>query len=114
MGNYELGQIYYINKEYDDDPEQSKRRPAIIVDIDEENNKVYTLVATTSKGKKNPETYHDQFKHPIYNWRRAGLTEPSWALCLTQLELHQSALLEYVGELEDQDYDRLLDFMDSL
>jgi mRNA interferase MazF len=114
MGNYELGEIYYIDKAYEDDPNQSKLRPAIIVDIDEENGKLYTLVATTSKGRKDPPKYYDQFKYPIYNWRKAGLTEPSWCLCYTPLELPKEALLDYVGTMDNADYDRLLDFLDSL
>jgi mRNA interferase MazF len=73
MGNYGLGDIYYINKAFDDDPANSKIRPAIIVDIDEENGVFYTFIATTTKGKKNPPLYFDEFKYPILNWRRSLL-----------------------------------------
>ncbi|EJR29729.1 MULTISPECIES: type II toxin-antitoxin system PemK/MazF family toxin [Bacillus cereus group] len=114
MSNYELGHIYYIDKAFEDDPSQSKRRPAIIVDIDEQNDTIYTLVATTSQGRKDPPKHYDQFKHPIINWRKSGFTEPSWALCYSVVELPKEALLDFVGTMDDRDYDRLLDFLESL
>lgn len=78
MDNYELGDIYYIDRAYEENPNESKLRPAVIVGIDEDKEFIYTLIATTSKGRSNPPKYHDRFKHPILNWRNEGLTEPSW------------------------------------
>lgn len=113
MGNFELGDIYYIEKAFEDDPSKSKRRPAIIVDIDN-NGKLLLLVVTTSQGRKNPPSHFDQFKHPILNWRKAGLDKPSWCLCYSLLKVPKEALLNYIGTLDDRDYDRLIDFLESL
>lgn len=71
-----LGEIYWIGVGYEDSPGESKVRPAIIVS--EEDDALLILVATTSVPPHDPPKYHDQFKIPILNWRKAGLLKPSW------------------------------------
>lgn len=64
---FDLGEVFWLEVEYEDDPNESKRRPAIIVDKIENN--LFILVSTTSQSPSDPPSYFDQFKIPIYNWR---------------------------------------------
>lgn len=111
MNSYDFGEIYWIEKAFDDDPKQSKCRPAVIVGKENEN---LILVATTSQNPEDPPKPYDQFKFPILNWRKAGLTEPSWCLCLVLIELPKEALQEYIGKMDEGDYERLLDFLETV
>lgn len=111
MSTYEPGDIYWVESAYEDAPNESKRRPAIIVAETEEH--VFLLVTTTSKGPKNPPKYYDRYKHPILNWRQANLYEPSWAKCNALVELPKHILNDYIGKLHEFDYRRLIDFLET-
>jgi len=55
-----------------------------------------------------PPTYHDRFKEPIINWRRAGLTEPSYVKTHKIYRIGQDKLLKLVGKVTAHDFDRIL------
>lgn len=114
MREIQLGEIYRIEKAFEDDPSQSKIRPAVVVDIDEETGNVISVVATTSQGKKESPSYFDKYKFPLLNWRKYGLDKQSWCLCYAVIEIPREALLDYVGELNDSEYDRLIEFMENV
>ena len=65
MYEFSLGEIYWIEVGYEDSPEESKVRPAIIVSA--EDGALLILVATMSVPPHDPPKYHDQFKIPILN-----------------------------------------------
>lgn len=115
---FELGDIFYIEVAYDDDPTQSKRRPAIIISEDEEDLKI--LITTTSKERNHPFHRHDYYKIPIHNWRKSGLTEPSWCRGKVLLELSLSELKDtvqdddYIGKLVEVDFIYIQDELSRL
>lgn len=111
MAHFDFGEVYWIEKSFDDDPEQSKLRPVIIVGKENDD---LILVATTTQGPEDPPKPYDQFKFPILNWRKAGLTEPSWCLCLVLIELPKEALQKYIGKMDERDYEILLDFLETV
>lgn len=94
--NFDLGEIFWLDIEYEDDPNQSKRRPAIIVGKTE--NSLYILVSTTTQPPSDPPSYYDQFKIPIYNWRNYGFTKPSWGLGFRLIRLTDDELKSVVKE----------------
>ncbi|MFL7944494.1 type II toxin-antitoxin system PemK/MazF family toxin [Priestia megaterium] len=112
MPNHDLGEIYWVESVYTDNPEESKVRPAVIVAESEEN--VYVLVTTTTKGPHTPRKYHDKYKHPILNWRQAKLPDASWARCEVLVELPKEALTNYIGKMHEFDYRRLIDFLETI
>jgi len=57
---FEIGEVYWLEVEYEDIPNESKRRPAIIIDKKED--RLFILVSTTSQSPKDPPSYFDQFK----------------------------------------------------
>lgn len=56
------------------------------------------LVSTTSQSPDDPPKYHDQYKIPIPNWRKYGLTKPSWGLGLRLLEVTKEDFKQIINE----------------
>lgn len=91
---FDLGEMFWLEVEYEDDPNESKRRPAIIVSKIENN--LFILVSTTSQSPSDPPSYYDQFKIPIYNWRKYGFSKPSWGLGYRLIRLTDEELKSVV------------------
>lgn len=111
MYDFSLGEIYWIGVGYEDSPGESKVRPAIIVS--EEDDALLILVATTSVPPHDPPNYHDQFKIPILNWRKAGLLKPSWVQGYRLIPLLKSDLSrlvssdDFIGKMPELDFNFL-------
>ena len=56
-----IGDIYSVEIFYDDNPSESKIRPVLVIDV-EDNICLFVEITTTSP--KTPPTYYDQFKEP--------------------------------------------------
>ena len=94
-----MGAIFWFDVGYEDIPGESKRRPVIIVDEPEDN--LLILVSTTSQSPDDPPSYYDQFKIPIPNWRKSGLSKPSWGLGFRLIEITRR---DFEKIIEDKDY----------
>ncbi|MEA1961269.1 MAG: type II toxin-antitoxin system PemK/MazF family toxin [Bacillota bacterium] len=109
---FEVGEIFWLEIEYEDIPNESKIRPAIIVDKDEES--FYILVSTTTQSPKDPPSYYDQFKIPILNWRKIGLPQASWGLGYRLIKLRDNELrsvvtnTDYIGSMSETDLQYLI------
>jgi len=116
--NFYLGEIYWLDIEYEDDPKESKRRPAII--IGKIANSLFILVSTTSQSPSDPPSYYDQFKIPILNWRKYGFSKPSWGLGyrlirLTADELESVVKQEdFLGHMSDIDLKNLIEKIERI
>jgi mRNA interferase MazF len=103
----EIGEIFWFEIEYEDTLNESKRRPAIIIGKKEDS--LFILISTTSQSPKDPPSYFDQFKIPIYNWRKMGLPQASWGLGYRLIELTENELksvvkkTDYIGHMSDPD-----------
>ena len=112
MYNYTLGEIFWLDIGYQDIPGESKIRPAIIVDVVD--NDLLMLVSTTSVPPNDPRKYFDQFKIPILNWRRSGLQKPSWVQGLKLIHLTRKQLQalvkeeDFIGRMNEQDFNYLV------
>lgn len=102
-----IGDIYSVRIFYDDNPSQYKTRPVLVVNLDKELN-LYTIAEITRTGPKTPPTYFDQFKEPIFYWRRAGLNSPSYVKTHKIHRVPEDKLLKYCGELESIELIRIL------
>lgn len=114
----ELGDIFYFDVAYDDDPSTYKSRPVILLEEDENN--LLLLVSTTSKERNNPLKWYDYYKIPINNWRKTGLPKASWVrgkrlirLPRTQIEsvVKQS---DYIGKLHPTDFNYIIDELNRI
>ncbi|MEA4900479.1 type II toxin-antitoxin system PemK/MazF family toxin [Desulfitobacterium sp.] len=112
MYDFSIGEIYWIEVGYEDSPEESKVRPAIIVS--EEDGAILILVATTSVPPHDPPKYYDQFKIPILNWRKAGLLKPSWVQGYKLIPLMKADLCklvkrdDFIGRMPELDFNFLV------
>ena len=102
-----IGDIYSVKIFYEDDPSQYKTRPVLVVDVEEELS-LYTIAEITRTSPKNPPTYFDQFKEPIFDWRRAGLNSPSYVKTHKIHRVPEDKLLRYCGELGSNELVRIL------
>nr|WP_240986842.1 type II toxin-antitoxin system PemK/MazF family toxin [Acididesulfobacillus acetoxydans] len=113
-----LGEVFWLDVAYEDAPDESKRRPVIIVAKAE--NEFLILVATTSVPPHDPPKYHDRYKIPIVNWRRAGLFEPTWGLGFRLLELSREQLKslvtdkDFMGTIPKTDFNFLIQQIESI
>ncbi len=115
---FEIGEVYWLEVEYEDIPNESKRRPAIIIDKKED--RLFILVSTTSQSPKDPPSYFDQFKIPIYNWRKIGLPQASWGLGYRLIELTNEELksvvtkTDYIGRMSQIDLHDLITKIENM
>ena len=109
---FSLGDVFYFDVGFDDIPEESKKRRAIIMIQEGEN--LFILVSTTSVPPNDPPKYFDQFKITIFNWRRSGFSKPSWGLCFKLIHVTRHELMgsvkkgDILGKMHVMDFDMLL------
>jgi len=78
------------------------------------------LVSTTTQSPSEPPSYFDQFKISIYNWRKYGLSKPSWALGLRLIEFTEDELIsvikneDYIGHLNEIDLQHLISKIEQI
>ncbi len=112
-----IGEIFWLEIEYEDLPDESKRRPAIIIDKREDS--IFILVSTTTQSPSDPPSYFDQYKIPILNWRKIGLPKPSWGLGYRLIQLTEDELKDvvkrrdYIACMSDKDLQYLIDQIES-
>lgn len=92
-----VGDIYTVEIFFEDFPDQSKLRPVLIVDVEDN---LYLFAEITSTPPKAPPTYFDRFKEPIHSWREAGLLNPSYVKTHKLHRAQEDKLLIYRGKLE--------------
>ena len=115
---FSLGDVFYFDVGFDDIPEESKRRPAII--MIQEGEDLFILVSTTSIPPNDPPKYFDQFKIPIFNWRRSGFSKPSWGLGFKLIHVTRPELMgsvkkeDILGKMHVTDFDILLNEIEHI
>lgn len=102
-----IGDIYSVKVFYNDNPSQYETRPVLVVNLEEVLG-LYTIAEITRTGPKTPPTYFDQFKEPIFDWKRAGLISPSYVKTHKIHRVPEDKLLKYCGELESNELVRIL------
>ncbi|MDR3599804.1 MAG: hypothetical protein P4L49_04875 [Desulfosporosinus sp.] len=72
------------------------------------------LVSTTSQSPNEPPKYFDRYKIPIPNWRKAGLTKPSWGLGFKLLKVTREDFKttikdkDFIGKMHEWDFQYLV------
>lgn len=116
--NFNVGDIFWLDVEFEDEPDSSKRRPAIIIGgtLDE----LFIVVSTTSQPPGDPPSYYDQFKIPILNWRNNGLTKPSWVKGLFLLRYSNEHLMsevkpdDYIMKMDENSFNYLINELELI
>ncbi|EHQ88632.1 hypothetical protein DesyoDRAFT_1480 [Desulfosporosinus youngiae DSM 17734] len=115
---FSVGDIFWLDVEFEDDSFSSKRRPSIIVGgtADE----LFVLVSTTSQPPSNSSSYYDQFKIPILNWRNNGFTKPSWVKGLFLLRYSSEYLIsvvkpeDYIIKMDENSFNYLVNELEII
>ncbi|WP_063565481.1 type II toxin-antitoxin system PemK/MazF family toxin [Paenibacillus sp. O199] len=100
--------IYEVYREYSDDPSEGKRRPNLVIYVDDDD--VYCLPITGTSPNKPPRHKDDYWKLEIEGWKDSQLTKKSWLL-VNQAKIINREDIEkthYIGPLQDEDWERLL------
>ena len=116
--NFNVGDIFWLDVEFEDEPDTSKRRPVIIVagNADE----LLILVSTTSQPPSNPPSFYDQFKIPILKWRNNGFTKPSWVKGLLLLRYSNKYLKsvvkpdDYITTMDESSFNYLVNELELI
>lgn len=103
----DIRHIYSVRVFFEDNPSEFKIRPILIIEVDHDS-ALFTITEITSSLPKVPPTFHDRFKEPIINWRRAGLTEPSCVKTHKIYRIEQDKLLKFIGKVPARDFDRIV------
>lgn len=106
----EIGDLFFADMKYEQDPNQSKVRPIVLIDHDEGG--FWIVVEGTTKGPNDPPTYHDRYKIPFLTWR-GYLEEATWfkavLIYLTEEEIKEVRVEgSYIDKLEENEFNRLI------
>lgn len=113
-----IGDIFYFDVGYEDDPSEFKKRPVLLLSEDEDN--ILFMVATTSRPRNHPFKWYDHKKIPINNWRRIGLSKPSWCLAGRLISLPRAEVEplvkeeDYIGKINQYDFNKIIEAVERL
>jgi mRNA interferase MazF len=116
--NFNTGDIFWLDVEFEDDPESSKRRPALIIGSTAD--ELIILVSTTSQPPSDPPSFYDQFKIPILNWRSNGFTKPSWVKGLILLSYSNEYLMQkinpsdYISKMDENSFNYIVNELELI
>lgn len=113
-----IGDIFYFDVAYEEDPTKSSNRPVII--LDELDGDVLLLISTTTKERSSPSEPHDDYKIPILNWRKVGLPEASWCrgkILIRKTKEEIESLIKpdsYIGNMPPQELNLIITELERL
>lgn len=93
-----VGEIWSVSFAFEDDPQQTKNRPALIVGVDGISCTCVLLAISSRTPKPN-------FDYPIKLWREAGLSRASCVRLENAIQFIHSDLICRVGVLQPEDFD---------
>lgn len=93
-----LGEVWYVNFPYEEDPSQSSHRPCIILDV--ENLEVLSMKVT----KHEPR---DEYDVPIFKWREANLDYPSYARVKKTILITKDSFDRKIGDIHRDDLNNI-------
>ena len=91
-----VGEIWAANFAYEDDPLQTKLRPALVISADQ-STCVCILLAVSSRTPK------PNYDYPIKYWQAAGLSKPSCVRLESAVEFVFTDLEFKIGKLHQKD-----------
>lgn len=96
IGMFNKGSVIYIDFTYDDNNSKVKKRPAIVIDYDQNSTRVIVLKVTTQGTRT-------QYDYQLKNPKMANLKESSVVRCNHTLTLANGFKCEKHGDLSRQD-----------
>lgn len=96
IGMFNKGAVIYIDFKYEEDSDKSKKRPAIVVDFNENSTRVIVLKVTT-------QGIRTEYDYPLVDAEMANLKQGSIVRCNHTLTLDNNYTCEKYGNLSRQD-----------
>jgi mRNA-degrading endonuclease toxin of MazEF toxin-antitoxin module len=94
-----VGEVWEVDFPFEDDPNQSKRRPCLIMNVDVI--EALSIKVTTHESR-------DDYDIPIFKWKDANLLEPSYARVSKIMVFPKSAFIRKFGEINNSDFKNIL------
>ncbi|WP_413815514.1 type II toxin-antitoxin system PemK/MazF family toxin [Christensenella minuta] len=91
---FQVWDIWYAEYAYEDEPECSKDRPVLIINVNPLN---LVMLKITSQGPR------DSYDYTIKKWREAGLKEESHIRMLHRLSAKEEDFRRKIGSLHEVD-----------
>lgn len=113
-----IGDLYYFDVAFVDNPSEYKNRPVLL--LNEDKNKMLLLVSTTSKPRNHPMKRYDRYKIPIHNWRRTGLTKASWCQGANLISLPREEVEslitpgDFIGRMHQDDFNFIIEELEKI
>jgi hypothetical protein len=84
---------------------ESEERPVVVYALNGENLLIASFATITTSGIEDFDGRFDKWKSPIFNWRDAGLREPSYikANCVASVNKAVFSSNDYMGEMSRTD-----------
>lgn len=113
-----IGDLFYFDVAYDDDPSTYKNRPVLLLAEEEDN--ILLLISTTTTERNNPFKWYDYYKIPIQNWRKTGLREASWCQAKKLIRLPRTEVEslidadDYIGRMHPEDFNVIIEEVERI
>ena len=95
-------EVWFAEFPFDEDENQSKERPVIVLDVDGENCKVLSMKITSSKPR-------DEFEIELFDWNKIPLHHKSTAVASAVKSILKNKFRRKLGRLSDDDWDNVTD-----
>ncbi len=95
-------EVWYAEFPFEDQPDVSKERPVIVLDVSEETATVLSIMVTSSDPR-------DEFDIEIFDWEFVPLRHRSTARVSRTMSIRTSSFRRKIGRLTDDDWDNVTD-----
>lgn len=99
-------EIWFANVKFEDDPEQVKARPVLII-----SNKVAYILSLKVTSKQPRSNYWGEYS--LIKWKEAGLSKPSTVRISKKLRLVEKDLLRRTGRISSIDILNIMKIMNN-
>ena len=95
-------EVWFANFPFEEDETQSKDRPVIVLDVNEETCAVLSMKVTSSSP-------YSEFEIELFDWEKIPLHNKSTADASMVLRISKERFRRRIGRLSDDDWDNVTD-----
>lgn len=95
-------EVWFANFPFEEDENQSKERPVIVLEVDDETCKVLSMKVTSSAP-------HSEFEIELFDWEKIPLNHKSTADASSVKFVLKSDFRRRIGRLSDDDWNNITD-----
>ena len=95
-------EVWLANFPFAEDETQSKNRPVIFLDVDDETCSVFSMKVTSKKP-------YSEFEIELFDWAEIPLDHISTAVASQVIEISKSKFIKRIGRLSNDDWENVND-----